>query len=173
MKINILKVETASQINSVANLAKEIWEEHFTPIIGSMQVEYMLKNFQSPKAISSQIRDGYQYYILIKNNCHVGYTALINDTNKQEMMISKIYVKNDARGYGVGNTIINFAETECHKQKLNKLWLTVNRHNTDSIAWYIKQGFIVIDEVNKNIGNGFYMDDFIMKKTIQTTIVNQ
>jgi diamine N-acetyltransferase len=55
---NILKVETNSQVATVAKLAREIWVQHFTPIIGDAQVEYMLHKFQSSEAIASQLGEG-------------------------------------------------------------------------------------------------------------------
>ena len=36
-----LKVNNDQQIQEVAELAEMIWHEHFTPIIGTSQVEYL------------------------------------------------------------------------------------------------------------------------------------
>ena len=44
--------------NTIADLADIIWKEHYIPIIGIPQVDYMLKKFQSAKAIKEQISDG-------------------------------------------------------------------------------------------------------------------
>jgi diamine N-acetyltransferase len=64
-----IEVVNENQIDIVASLAKEIWTEHYTPIIGKDQVEYMLGRFQSKKAISSQIKD--EGMILKWKNCLV------------------------------------------------------------------------------------------------------
>lgn len=37
------KAETDSQVREIADLAKIIWNEHFTPIIGQKQVDYMVE----------------------------------------------------------------------------------------------------------------------------------
>ena len=42
--------------------------------------------------------------------------------------------------------------------------LTVNKYNTDSIKAYEKMGFEKIDSVVMDIGNGYVMDDYVMKK---------
>jgi len=52
----ILPVTTDNEIQAVATLANEIWHQHFTPIIGIAQVEYMVEKFQSYPAISNQIK---------------------------------------------------------------------------------------------------------------------
>jgi ribosomal protein S18 acetylase RimI-like enzyme len=46
------------------------------------------------------------------------------------------------------------------------LWLTVNRHNTGSIAFYQHLGFKVSGTVVQDIGSGFVMDDYKMVKAI-------
>jgi len=51
------------RVDAVAVLADEIWREHFTPIIGTAQVEYMLAKFQSAERIFADITEnGYVYF---------------------------------------------------------------------------------------------------------------
>ena len=40
---SLTPVHTDKQIQEISNLASVIWHEHFTPIIGIQQVEYMGK----------------------------------------------------------------------------------------------------------------------------------
>ena len=55
--------KTEKEINDIAILANEIWHQHFIPIIGEAQVEYMVAKFQSYPAITGQIQnDGYEYF---------------------------------------------------------------------------------------------------------------
>ncbi|MGY6274044.1 GNAT family N-acetyltransferase [Methylomonas sp. MgM2] len=161
-------MKTADEINVVAALAREIWTQHFTPIIGAAQVDYMLRNFQSAGAIQSQISGGGEYYLASIEHLSVGYMSLIPDSEKNEMMISKIYLKRSARGVGIGKSLLDFAEQKCVKDKIGRLWLTVNRFNAGSISWYQYRGFDIVDEVKKDIGDGFFMDDFIMEKSIRS-----
>lgn len=166
MKVFILKVNASSEIDTVATLADQIWRQHFPPIIGLPQVEYMLERFQSKKAISAQLQDGTEYYIAELNSESVGYTALVPDIVNTKLMISKIYLRDSARGMGIGSQLLDFIENECSKRNLNKLWLTVNRFNTGPVEWYKQKGFEIVDEVKKDIGGGYYMDDYIMEKNI-------
>ncbi len=52
------RVRSREQIGDVVNLAREIWTDHYVPIIGREQVDYMLEKFQSEKAIATQLADG-------------------------------------------------------------------------------------------------------------------
>lgn len=40
-------VDSDDKICQLEKLAKEIWNQHFVPIIGQDQVDYMLNKFQS------------------------------------------------------------------------------------------------------------------------------
>ena len=163
---NILKVESNSQVDAVAKLAREIWQQHFTPIIGDAQVEYMLTKFQSSKAIASQLDEGWEYYIATREKDYVGYTGIVPNVSAGKMQISKIYVKKSIRGSGVGNLLLDFIEETSRARGFKLLRLTVNRFNDDTVKWYFRHGFKTVDEVKKDIGDGFFMDDFIMEKKI-------
>ena len=68
------------EIDAVAVLAHEIWNQHFPSIIGQEQVDYMLAELQSASAISRQIREnGYEYYLVADEEARVGYFALVAD----------------------------------------------------------------------------------------------
>jgi hypothetical protein len=44
------RVATGEDIEAVAGLAREIWDQHFTPIIGRAQVDYrMVKRVEAPR----------------------------------------------------------------------------------------------------------------------------
>ena len=41
------EVKDRQAIDTLVQLAREIWTEHYTPIIGAEQVEYMLRHMHS------------------------------------------------------------------------------------------------------------------------------
>ena len=53
-KIRITAAAGPRDIALIAGLARQIWTEHYTPIIGAAQVEYMLGRFQSQSAIKKR-----------------------------------------------------------------------------------------------------------------------
>ena len=167
MTVEIIRVSTPDEIAVVERLAQEIWPQHFTPIIGASQVVYMLGKFQSAEAILAQINSGWEYYLVTVDNEMVGYAGLVPDIDAKRLMLSKIYVKKSARGKGVGRSILDFVERKCKLEKLSTLWLTVNRFNNDPISWYEDRGFVTINEVKKDIGGGFVMDDYVMERKIK------
>jgi RimJ/RimL family protein N-acetyltransferase len=156
---------TEAQIQMVETLAYEIWNEHFTPIIGKAQVDYMLEKFQSIKPISEQIEQGYQYYLLKTDEGFFGYTGV--QSKDSEMFLSKLYIKSSQRGKGYGRRVIAFIESMAREKGLDKITLTVNKNNLDAIKAYEKFGFENLGPVVQDIGGGFVMDDYQMAKKIE------
>jgi ribosomal protein S18 acetylase RimI-like enzyme len=155
----ITPVLSDQDITKTAALAKEIWTEHYTPIIGSEQVSYMLAKFQSQEAIAQQIKDGYQYF-RISSLEEYGYLSI--QVEDKQLFISKIYVKAAARGRGLGKRLMQLSITIAKENSLTGLRLTVNKHNLHSIAAYEKMGFTKKREVVFDIGDGYVMDDYEM-----------
>jgi len=153
----------AAQIHAVAVLAREIWFRHYTPIIGAAQVVYMLERFQSEEAIARQIgQEGFEY-VWVPD---AGYAAWVPDRENQSLLVSKIYVKKARRGAGLGRALLELAEQRGGELGCDELWLTVNRYNSASIAFYERMGFRKTGTLVQDIGNGFVMDDFRMAKRI-------
>ncbi len=161
-KIDFFSVKTKEQIVEVETLAFDIWHEHYIPIIGIAQVEYMLKKFQSKEAIGKQIKEGYFYYLVKVNEKYVGYTGF--EIKEEELFLSKIYIKSENRGKGYGKASFDFIKTMAKKRDCKKIVLTVNKNNLNSIKAYKQMGFINKDPIVRDIGGGFIMDDYKMEK---------
>ena len=164
--LEMLRVTQPTDIDSVAVLAQEIWTKHFVPIIGQRQVDYMLAKFQSAPAIAHQIASGYEYYIVSDDDHRAGYFAIVAGRSESSAQLSKIYVRQERRGRGLGKAILGFVEERCIEMGIRELWLTVNRHNAGPIAFYRRMGFTKSESVVQDIGNGFVMDDYRMVKMV-------
>ncbi len=158
--IHIRKAGPEEDSRLLANLANTIWREHYIPIIGKPQVDYMLENFQSQKAISRQIRDGVAYFVLEWDHEPVGYYAY--EPRESECFLSKIYVLKDFRGKGLGKAAMKDLRDQAIAAGCKRITLTVNKDNSDSIAAYRKMGFRQGKPSIKDIGGGFIMDDYLM-----------
>jgi diamine N-acetyltransferase len=161
--MKFVKVENDRAIKRTAILADEIWREHYIPFIGKPQVDYMLEKFQSVSVIKHQLeKEAYEYFIIEDNGTERGYLAVVK--NGEELYISKLYVKKGMRGAGTGRQAVYFIESLASARNFKSLSLNVNKGNAGSIAAYKKYGFEIIREEKNDIGNGFFMDDYVMKK---------
>ncbi|MFV0400575.1 MAG: GNAT family N-acetyltransferase [Oscillospiraceae bacterium] len=162
--IAITLVRTSEEISLAAALAAEIWTEHYTPLIGSEQVAYMVEKFQSIAAITAALKEGYLYYTASWEGQPAGYIGIRQE--EDGVFLSKYYVKDSFRGKGVGSALMAFVEEFCTEKGLHKVWLTCNKGNSDSLAVYGHLGFVKASSQTVDIGGGYVMDDYVMEKTI-------
>lgn len=164
-EVKILETKTDSEILDIATLANEIWHQHFIPIIGEAQVDYMVEKFQSYPAISRQIKEeGYEYFRIYLDAAFAGYIGVHAEENA--LFLSKLYIKKSCRGNHLATHAIQFLTKLCKNRNLNKIWLTCNKYNADTLAVYDHLGFIITREQVADIGNGFVMDDYILELNV-------
>jgi RimJ/RimL family protein N-acetyltransferase len=158
-----------SNAAAISALAGEIWREHYTPLIGEAQVAYMLEKFQSPEQIAADIKShDYTYFTAesVKPEELVGYCAC--QPRQDHLFLSKIYVHTDHRGKGISRSFLEEAIALCHwEYEFDRIRLTVNKYNNTAITVYQKWGFTVADSVKTDIGEGFFMDDYIMELRLE------
>jgi len=165
MSVEISQVAQDEEIELVAQLAKEIWTEYYTPIMGSDQVVYMIDKFQTAAAIKDRLAENYEYYLAKKNNEPVGYFAIQSRKN-DELFLSNVYVLADLRGGGIGRRCLAFISNRAKELNLATISLTVNKHNSDTLLAYEKWGFSRTRAVVTDIGGGFVMDDWEYKISV-------
>ncbi|OHX66163.1 GNAT family N-acetyltransferase [Flammeovirga pacifica] len=165
MNINFKKVTTDQDFLIVDQLANKIWNEHYTPIIGKAQVDYMLKKFQNFDVMKSQVEKGYHYFLIESDNKAIGYIGFTEEEGA--LFLSKLYLLTTERGRGQGQKSLKFIFDFAKDYQLKGVKLTVNKYNEIAIKAYKRYGFEVIDEVVADIGQGYVMDDYIFYKSIQ------
>lgn len=161
-QLEVRKAETDTQVREIADLAKVIWNEHFTPIIGKDQVDYMVEKFQSYPALKEQISAGYEYYQIFSSGEFCGYTG-IHPGEDNRLFLSKLYLKKESRGHHLATGAFSFLKEICRERGYSAIWLTCNKHNDNSLGVYRHFGFEIIDTQEADIGGGFIMDDYIME----------
>lgn len=159
------KADTDEKLQAIAGLAEIIWNEHFTPIIGKEQVDYMVEKFQSYRALKEQVKEGYEYYRIFDGDEFCGYTGIHPDADGR-LFLSKLYIKKEARGRHLATRAFDFLIRLCRERGYSAVWLTCNKYNEGSLAVYRHLGFRTIDTQEADIGGGFIMDDYIMEYRI-------
>lgn len=162
--LRIKKADYSDDIKTVETLAKEIWTQHYTSVIGENQIAYMLDKFQSQRAIKKDIVGGNIYYIAYLGNIPCGYSAVRLDANG--LFLSKLYVKQSHRKMGVAKALL--IKMICYGQNNNAtlIWLKCNKHNSASLAAYQRLGFNITRACITDIGGGFVMDDYVLEKAL-------
>lgn len=154
-----------ADIAELSQFATAILKQHFDPIVGEEQNDYMLSMFQSEHSLKEQISHGYRYYWVKEQGKNAGFIAFYPRNGK--MYLSKFYLHKDYRGKKLGKKMLAFVEQEAKKEQLPAVFLNVNKENFDVIEIYKHMGFFISGKEKNDIGNGYFMDDYIMEYPIE------
>jgi ribosomal protein S18 acetylase RimI-like enzyme len=165
----MLRIAERHELPRIAEIAAPIWHEHYTPIIGTVQIEYMLKNMYSTDALIKQNSEGQIFYFITENETEIGFIA-ISKKSEGQWFLHKFYIDIDYQNLSIGSKVIDEIVSLIKAGDTSKnieIRLTVNRNNFKSINFYFKHGYTIESVADFDIGNGFFMNDFIMKKIIK------
>ncbi len=154
------------EIQTIYELAQEIWREHYPNIIGAETVEYMLKLMYSPKVISCDMKSGLEYFLIKVDADNAGYFGIREEKEEAKLFISRIYIRKEFRGKKIGHKAMDFIYSIARKRNLSEVYLTVARTNENSVAFYKSCDFTISGAICKDIGDGYVMDDHIMTHKI-------
>lgn len=158
--VNLIKAKE-TDLNIIADLAKVIWNDHYVPIIGKTQVDYMLANIYNLDSLKEQLNiKKHDFYLIQKENEDIGFLS-VSSENKQDFFLHKFYIGNTDCNQGLGTYTFQLLIQLLNPKSLK---LTVNRQNFKSINFYFKNGFKIESVEDFDIGNGFQMNDFVMKR---------
>lgn len=167
---------TAADFEALARLAEMIWRAHYTGIIGSAQVDYMLAGRYTPEKLHLYLDADDRWLMLLRIDSStgsraVGYCsyALTDDHDEMkhgEMKLEQLYLLPEYYGQGLGRLMMRHVEQQARARGYGTLMLQTNKRNETAIVFYCKTGFTVREEAVFDIGNGFVMDDYVMEKVL-------
>lgn len=150
---------SVDDISKIYRLAEKIWNAHYVPIIGQVQVNYMLEKMYSSESLTEQlITKNHMFYLIQVLDQNIGFISL---SGQENMFIHKFYIDQDVQSRGYGTQV--FRQIMAIFPAAKSFELTVNRKNFKSINFYFKLGFKIDYVDDFDIGDGYWMNDFIMK----------
>ena len=150
----------AAAVREMSALATGIVREHYDPIIGKAQNDYMIARFQTLEAVAEQLARGFAYRFVRADGANVGFLAYY--PRGEAMYLSKFYLRKEARGRGYARRMLAFVAAEARKAGLRAVELNVNKNNPSRFI-YEKLGLRKIRDEKIDIGGGFFMDDFVYR----------
>ncbi len=147
----------------ISDLAEEIWPQTYSDYITKAQLRYMLDLMYSRGELLAQLQQGYSFLIAEDGAKDVGFAcSSLVDAESGTYKLHKLYVLPEMHGKGVGKILINEVKNIAQRNGGKFLQLNVNRNNKAK-DFYLKGGFKIKETVDVNIGNGFFMNDYVME----------
>ena len=154
---------TIEDIPCIRSMAMVVFPKTYKDILSPEQIDYMMEWMYSEKSLQKQMEeDGHIYYLAFKEDKPAGYLS-IQPEGEHVFHLQKIYVLPSFQGMNLGKQLFEQAIKaikELHPAPC-QMRLNVNRQNK-AFTFYEKMGMTKVDEGDFPIGNGFYMNDYIM-----------
>jgi ribosomal protein S18 acetylase RimI-like enzyme len=162
---------TDKDIPVIQHIACLTWPHAYAEIISPRQVSYMLdKMYHASTLLSQMNKEEHLFFLCYENSQPIGFAGIskvdyflngnvINNTWK----LHKLYVLPEVQKSGGGKKLLDSCFETIKENKGEMIILNVNRQNP-AYHFYLKKGFEVLEEVDLDIGAGFFMVDYIMGK---------
>lgn len=151
----------------IHELASRVWENTYGTILSKEQLDYMFDMMYAPENIRKQMEEWHhQFFIISADNTPAGYLS-VEKTGDDTYNFQKIYSVPEAHGTGIGRFIIEQGVEYLRRIHPGPFTveLYVNRQNP-AVGFYEHMGLRKKDTRDYPIGNGYYMNDYIMEMRV-------
>jgi GNAT superfamily N-acetyltransferase len=155
----------ADELHLTREIAYNTWPVAYSEIINSQQMNYMLELFYADASLLHQFHSLQHRFLIAldrEENC-VGFASYstFTENNQTIWKLHKLYVQPFSQKTGTGRALLNFIFEEMRNASALCLKLNVNRNNK-AVEFYHKMGFNIERSEDIDIGNGYFMNDFVM-----------
>jgi len=164
-----IKNASVEDIPLIRELTFRVWPHTYRSILSQEQIDYMLEMMYSVTSLQKQMNEqGCRFIIVYEDGNPVGF-ASYNEEEPTRWKLNKIYILQNQQGKGTGRFVIDHIIEEIKKEQASSLFLQVNKNN-NAKTFYERLGFIETDFINLDIGNGFFMNDYVMEKDLRPDV---
>lgn len=157
-----------SDLATIHEMAEVVFRQTYRTILSPDQMDYMMEWMYSLPNLEKQVAHGHTYYIAWDGQEPQGYLSVRKDSVDPDGIevwhLEKIYVMPSAQGTGLGHKLLETAKQHVRDNKSSlkaRIELNVNRNNP-AVGFYKHQGLTILRQGDFPIGNGYYMNDYIM-----------
>ena len=163
-----IKKATLDDYNIIYDIAHRTWYRTYTSILSAEQLEYMLDMMYSREAITEQIDiKGHRFLLVSDEGVTIGFASYEMNHQTDTTRLHKLYILPDIQGKGAGRLLMAAVEEAARQGGNSSVVLNVNRYNP-AYQFYLKCGYKKVGEEDIDIGRGYFMEDYIMGKTLKS-----
>ena len=158
-----IRKATTDDCALIRKLAWQVFPETYKDILTPDQIDYMMEWMYSEENIRKQMEEEGHVYLLAYEECEAAGYVSVQPEGEALFHLQKIYVLSYFQGAHCGSFLFREAIKyikEVHPAPCT-MELNVNRHNK-ALHFYEHMGMRKVREGDFPIGNGYYMNDYIM-----------
>lgn len=160
----ILREASVIDVPVIRDIAYRTWPVAYGAILSTAQLHYMLELMYSEEALRDQlVVKGHRFTLAVIEGAAQGFAGFETGYNGSLVTrLHKLYVLPSAQGTGAGRHLMAHVIERAKEHGDAAVELNVNRFNP-ARGFYERHGFRIISDEVIDIGNGFVMDDHVMR----------
>jgi len=162
MESPTIRIATSSDFTAIRSVVHEVWPIAYREMITAEQIAYMLEWMYSDASLSKQVDEEGCVFLVYEEGNHVLGFASFSEIETSLFKLHKLYVYTHLHGKGIGKALLDEVKKRASIRGGTAIELQVNKKNVAQ-HFYTKQGFTVDRELVLDIGEGFVMDDYVMR----------
>ena len=169
-KMITIRQATPDDADLIHQLAWQIFPETYKDILTPEQRDFMMDWMYSvPNLIKQMTEEKHTYLLGYEEDKCIGYVSVQPEGNAI-YHLQKLYILPEKQGLGYGRILFKNAIAYIKKisPQTQLLHLNVNRYNK-ALDFYKHIGMKIIASGDFPIGNGYYMNDYIMELDLMNT----
>ena len=165
MKPSTIRIATSADFAAIRSVVHEVWPIAYREMITPEQITYMLEWLYSNESLQKQVEEEGCVFLVYEEDKIVQGFASFSEIESTLFKLHKLYVFTSLHGKGIGKALLDNVKKRTVDLGGKAIELQVNKRNVAQ-HFYTKQGFTIDREMVLDIGNGFVMDDFVMRLLI-------
>ncbi|MHA8060656.1 GNAT family N-acetyltransferase [Aquirufa beregesia] len=153
-----------NDIPTIQAIAEQAWRPTYGTILSEEQCVYMLDMMYRRDVLEKQFHGNVHFFMLESEEGAIGFAAY-EAMDSQHGKLHKIYLRPLHKSRGAGTFLLEYVAKFAKENGQKAIFLNVNRLNS-AVQFYLKNGFQIDQELDLHVGNGYYMNDYIMKKEL-------
>lgn len=151
----------------IRRLADEVFPATYREIITPSQMDYMMEWMYAPEVLAREMCGAFAWFIAEADGEPCGYLS-VEHQGGDLFHLQKIYVLPRFQGIGAGEFLFRHAVEYIRSVHAApcRMELNVNRNNR-ALGFYERMGMRKLREGDFPIGDGYYMNDYIMGLEIE------
>jgi ribosomal protein S18 acetylase RimI-like enzyme len=158
-----------SELRLIQKIAFKTWPIAYEYILSEDQLSYMLKMMYDIDVLVHQQEQLNHQFILAfdESENEMGFACYSKEIDyPSTYQLHKLYILPTQQGKNVGSSLLDFVLNEIKKTaEKSVLQLNVNRQN-NAVDFYLKMGFSILHQEDNDIGNGYFMNDYVMQMDV-------
>lgn len=153
---------TVADCDLIQSLAQVVFPATYGELLSSAQLDYMMAWMYSRETLLGEISGDYAWFVAYYDDDPCGYLSVQREAEGL-FHLQKIYVLPSFQGLGAGVFLFDKAVEYIRSVHPGpcRMELNVNRQNK-ALGFYERRGMYKAREGDFAIGNGYYMNDYIM-----------